>query len=218
VRVAPTQKRRWFHRWQHLYLWALYGLASMRWQLFADFRDLIRGHMSNHRLPRRSRGDLALFFGGKAVSFSLWFGIPMLFHPWWLVLCFYALVCGVAGVVLSTTFQLAHCVEGADFPTPEAGSDRMANSWAVHQVQATVDFSRRSRLAAWFFGGLNFQIEHHLFPRICHVHYRAIAPIVEQTCRDFGIRYSVHDSLWAGLVAHFRWLRRMGREELAPSH
>jgi linoleoyl-CoA desaturase len=218
ARVAPTQRRRWFHRWQHFYLWALYGLTAMRWHLYADFRDLIKGSMSNHRLPRRSWGDLAVFFGGKLFSFALFFGIPLLFHPWWVVLIFYGLVCGTAGVVLSVTFQLAHCVQDADFPMPEKDSNRLPHSWAVHQVETTVDFSRRSRLAAWFFGGLNFQIEHHLFPRICHVHYRAIAPIVEQACRDFGVRYAVHSSLWAGLASHFRWLRRMGKPETAASN
>jgi linoleoyl-CoA desaturase len=217
ARLAPTQKRRWFHRWQHLYLWALYGLTSMRWHLYADFRDMFKGRMGIHPIPRPSRGDLAVFFAGKAASFALLLGIPMLFHPWWVVLLFYGLVFGVAGVVLSITFQLAHCVEHASFPEPESGSNRMENSWAVHQVETTVDFARGSRLAAWFFGGLNFQIEHHLFPRICHIHYPALAPIVEQTCREFGIRYTVHDSLWSGLVSHYRWLRRMGREEPALS-
>ena len=216
VRVAPTQRRRWFHRWQHFYLWFLYGITSMRWHLYADFRDVIKGRMGSHPFPRPRGWNFAVFLGGKIASFSLLLGIPMLFHAWWVVLLFYVLVCGVLGVTLSVTFQLAHCVDRAEFPLPEHGSNRMANSWAVHQVETTVDFARRSRIAAWFFGGLNFQIEHHLFPRICHVHYRAMAPIVEETCREFGVRYEVHRSLWAALVSHYRWLRRMGKPTVAP--
>jgi linoleoyl-CoA desaturase len=80
----------------------------------------------------------------------------------------------------------------------------------VHQAETSVDFSRRSRLTSWLLGGLNFQIEHHLFPRISHVHYPAISRLVEQTCREFGIRYTEHRSFWAGIGSHFRWLRRMG--------
>jgi linoleoyl-CoA desaturase len=87
----------------------------------------------------------------------------------------------------------------------------METAWAVHQVETTVDFARDSRLLSWLVGGLNFQIEHHLFPRICHLHYPAIAPIVEQTCREFGVRYVAHDTLLAGVSSHFRWLRGMGR-------
>jgi linoleoyl-CoA desaturase len=86
----------------------------------------------------------------------------------------------------------------------------MGDSWAVHQVQTTVNFARESRLAAWLLGGLNFQIEHHLFPRICHVNYPALSGVVEQACREFGVRYAEHPSFWAGLASHYRWLRRMG--------
>jgi linoleoyl-CoA desaturase len=217
ARVAPAQKHRWFHRWQHCYLWFLYGLSAMRWHLYADVRDMIKGRMSDHDVPRPRGWDIVVFVGGKLLSFAMFVGVPMLFHAWWVVLLFYVLVFGVAGVVVSVTFQLAHCVDKADFPSSEIGTNRLAKSWAVHQVETTVNFARGSRFAAWFFGGLNFQIEHHLFPRICHIHYRRIATIVEQTCREFGVRYGEHTSLWAGLISHFRWLRQMGRPEPAAA-
>jgi linoleoyl-CoA desaturase len=105
---------------------------------------------------------------------------------------------------------VAHCVEEAEFPAPRASTGRLDHAWAVHQAETSVDFCRRSRIMSWLLGGLNFQIEHHLFPRISHVHYPAISSLVEQTCREFGIRYAVHRSFWAGIGSHFRWLRRMG--------
>ena len=95
----------------------------------------------------------------------------------------------VAGVVISVVFQLAHCVEEAEFPLPPAGSGSVENAWALHQAETTVDFARRSRVVSWLLGGLNFQIEHHLFPRVCHVNYPALSPIVEQACREFGVQY-----------------------------
>jgi linoleoyl-CoA desaturase len=107
-------------------------------------------------------------------------------------------------------FQVAHCVEEAEFPAPRPSTGRVDHAWAVHQAETSVDFSRQSRLLSWLLGGLNFQIEHHLFPRISHVHYPAIAGLVEQTCREFGIRYRTHPSFRAGIASHFRWLRRMG--------
>jgi linoleoyl-CoA desaturase len=125
------------------------------------------------------------------------------------VLLYYAVAALVAGVVLSVVFQAAHCVEEAEFPLPgERG--RIARAWAVHQVESTVNFARRSRLAAWLLGGLNFQIEHHLFPKISHAHYPAISRLVEEVCRDFGVRYPEHPSFSAAMASHFRWLRRMG--------
>jgi linoleoyl-CoA desaturase len=114
------------------------------------------------------------------------------------------------GFLLSVVFQVAHCVEEAEFPAPRASTGRLDHAWAVHQAETSVDFCRRSRIMSWLLGGLNFQIEHHLFPRISHVHYPAISSLVEQTCREFGIRYAVHRSFWAGIGSHFRWLRRMG--------
>ena len=132
-------------------------------------------------------------------------------HPLWAVLLLYFTVSLIQGLTLSVVFQLAHCVEEAAFPLPGPGTGRMETGWAAHQVETTVDFARRNWLLSWFIGGLNFQIEHHLFPRVCHVHYRAIAPLVEETCRDFGLRYAAHETFRAGVGSHFRWLRRMGR-------
>ena len=145
-----------------------------------------------------------MFFGWALV-------VPALFHPWWVVLAYYAATSMVLGLVLSVVFQLAHCVEEAEFPRPPLGTDRLSDAWAVHQVQTTVDFARGNRLLTWYVGGLNFQIEHHLFPRICHIHYPRIAPIVREVCAEYGVRYAVHKSLLGAVASHFRWLRRMAR-------
>lgn len=213
ARLAPQQKRRWFHRWQHLYLWPLYGLTASVWHLYGDFRDVIAGTIRGHRVPRPKGWDLVTFITGKVVSIGLLLGVPMLVHSWWVVLLFYLVVTAVLGVVLTVVFQLAHCVGEAEFPQQVTGGQQMANSWAVHQVRTTVDFARDSRLLCWLLGGLNFQVVHHLFPKVCHIHYPALARIVESVCREFGVRYSAHRSFLAGVVSHFRWLRRLGRPE-----
>jgi linoleoyl-CoA desaturase len=210
ARLAPHQKRLAFHRWQHLYLWPLYGLLTIKWQCVDDFRKLLRGRIKRHRVPRPTGWELVIFVAGKAVFFALAFVIPLQLHSLTVVLCQYAVSGVVMGFLLSVVFQVAHCVEEAEFPAPRAGTGRLDHAWAVHQAQTSVDFCRRSRLVSWLLGGLNFQIEHHLFPRVSHVHYPAISSLVEQTCREFGIRYTVHPSFWAGIASHFRWLRRMG--------
>jgi linoleoyl-CoA desaturase len=214
ARFSPHQTRRWFHRWQHLYLWPAYALTAPRWHLYTDFLEVIRGRIGPHKIPRPKGRDLAAFLLGKVVSIGLLLAVPMFFHPWWVVLLFYLLVTGVAGVVLSVVFQLAHCVGEAGFPLPAGG--QMGDAWAAHQVHTTVDFARTSRALTWLLGGLNFQVEHHLFPRVCHVHYPALAVIVEQTCREFGVRYAAHGSFLDGVAAHFRWLRELGRPDSDP--
>jgi linoleoyl-CoA desaturase len=138
------------------------------------------------------------------------FGIPALFHPVRVVLSYYVIAAFVLGITLSVVFQLAHCVEQAEFPLPRPDTGRIDNAWAIHQAQTTVNFARRSVVAVWLLGGLNFQIEHHLFPRICHINYPAMSKVVEDTCREFGVRYMEHASVRAGVASHFRWLQRMG--------
>jgi linoleoyl-CoA desaturase len=209
-RLSPHQRRLAMHSWQHYYMWVLYGFLPVKWLFFDDFWNLITGHIGEYRIPRPKNWDLLKLIAGKILAFSLTFAVPLLFHPLWVVAVFYAATTLVLGITLSVIFQMAHCVEEASFPMPRADTGRIETAWAVHQVQTTVDFARGNRILTWLVGGLNFQIEHHLFPHICHVHYPALAGIVEQTCNEFGIRYVAQKSFFAGVASHFRWLRRMG--------
>ena len=211
-RLAPAQQRRPLHRFQQFYLWPLYGFLNPKWQLVDDFKSVARARIGGHHFPRPSGGDLVEFLATKAVFFGWALVIPAFFHRFWVVLAFYAVTWFTVGVVLSVVFQLAHCVEEASFPRPPGASRLLPDAWAAHQVRTTVDFARGSRLLTWYLGGLNHQIEHHLFPRVCHVHYPALSPIVERACLDFGLPYSVHETLSGAISSHFRWLRRMGRE------
>jgi linoleoyl-CoA desaturase len=214
-RLAPEQPRLFFHRFQSVYMWFLYGLLAIKWHLFDDFHNIAIGRIGGHKIPRPHGKDLVIFIAGKVVFFSLAFVIPMLLHPWWAVIGVYTLAAFVSGVVLSIVFQLAHCVEDAAFPSTvpnEPGPGvHVENAWAVHQVQTTVDFARRNPVLCWFLGGLNFQIEHHLFHKICHVHYPALSKVVEDVCNEFGVRYNAHRTLWSAVGSHFRWLVQMGR-------
>ena len=214
-RLTPHQKWRSFHRFQHLYVWALYGFLTMKWQTYDDFHDVIVGRVGGQRFPRPKGWDLLNFLGMKALFFTLAFGIPLMLHPVWAVALWFFVASVVLGVVMATVFQLAHCVSEAEFPLPQPETGRMKHCWAVHQVETTVNFSRKSNVICWLLGGLNFQIEHHLFPRICHVNYPALSEVVEATCKEFGVKYVEHTSFWAGMVSHYRWLRQMGRRDEA---
>jgi linoleoyl-CoA desaturase len=209
-RLSPSQPRHWFHRAQGIYLWMLYGFLAIKWHLFDDFYTVATARIAGQKVPRPKGKDLLVFIGGKTVFFTMAFIAPMLLHPWYAVIAVYALAAFTSGVVLSVVFQLAHCVEEADFPLPD-DKGKMQTDWAVHQVQTTVDFARRNRFLSWFLGGLNFQIEHHLFHRICHVHYPALSKVVEETCREFGVRYTANKTFFSAVASHFRWLHRMGR-------
>jgi linoleoyl-CoA desaturase len=215
ARFTPHQERHAYQRWQHWYVWLLYSLMAMKWHFHDDFRALLLGRIGPHRIPRPHGRDMAILIAGKLVFFALAFGIPLLAHPPGIVITGYVAVAVVIGISLSIVFQLAHCVEEADFPMPDEESASLGNAWAVHQVGTTVDFCRDNQFVTWLLGGLNYQIEHHLFPHVCHAHYPALSALVRETCRDYGIKYREHASFAAGVRSHFRWLRRLGA---APAH
>ena len=210
-RIAPGHRRRGPHRLQYLYLWMLYGFLAVKWHFLDDVWNTSAGSVSGQKMPRPTGRQLALLVGGKLVFFGWALLIPALFHPLWKVALCYLATSFILGLALSVTFQLAHCVEEADFPAPPTSGHGFDTDWAAHQVRTTVDFAPRNRLLSWYLGGLNFQVVHHLFPMVCHLHYPALARIVDETCRDHGIRYRVHRSLGSALVSHVRWLKRMGQ-------
>jgi linoleoyl-CoA desaturase len=212
-RLTPHHALRRVHRWQHWYVWLLYGVMVVKWHLYDDFRLALNGRMGRHTVPRPRAANLVLFGAGKVSFITLAFVLPLLLHPAWAVIGTYLLIASVTGVALGVVFQLAHCVEHVDFPRP-AAAGHIDNAWAIHQVETTADFARGSATAAWLLGGLNFQIEHHLFARLCHVNYPAIAEVVERTCREFGVRYHRNPTMLAALRSHFRWVRQMGAAPL----
>lgn len=152
----------------------------------------------------------------KLVYFSVFVGLPLLLTPltWWQVLLGWGVMHFIAGVILGTVFQLAHLVEGAEQPLPDENGI-IGNDWAVHEVRTTANFAPNNWLLNWYVGGLNFQIEHHLFPHICHVHYPKIAPIVERTAIEHGLVYNLKPTLGSALASHVRRLRSLGRDRAA---
>jgi linoleoyl-CoA desaturase len=210
ARLTPTQTPRPWHRWQHLYMWLLYTLLVLRWHAGGDVAPLRRGKIGESVLRFPRGWDLAGLITGKAL-FACWAVIvPLLVYPWWVVAAVYAGVTMITGLVMAVTFQLAHCVEEAAFASP-AELRETRRVWAVHEVESTVNFCPGSAIVTWLVGGLNYQIEHHLFPRVSHTHYPRISAIVRRNAARHGIRYTAQPTLRAALRSHYRHLRTMGR-------
>lgn len=210
ARLSPEQPRRPWHRYQQYYLWFLYCFLLPKWVFHDDF-VLLKGHRAGpHLLPPMGRGEVALFWGAKAFFVAWSLVIPSLFHPVWQVLLCHLLAASALGITLSSVFQLAHCADAVEFPEAPA-EGVLRDDWAAHQVDTTVDFAHGNPALTWFLGGLNYQVEHHLFPKVCHLHYPALADIVAETAARHGVRYRRHGTLRAALASHFRHLERLGR-------
>ncbi len=213
LRLAPTQKVRPWYRLQWLYVWPLYSLLVLRWQTGGDISALAHRKIGQSALRRPRGNDLLGLIGGKLIFVCWALAVPLLVYPWWVVLAGYVGFTMVVSLVAATTFQLAHSVEDAERTTPDEVA-AASRPWAVHQVETTVNFCPRNPVITWVLGGLNFQIEHHLFPRVRHTHYAQIASIVQRNCAQHGVRYVSQPSLRAALRAHAGHLRAMGRRGL----
>ena len=215
ARFAPAQASRPWYRLQHLYVWPLYCFMGLRWQIADDAWAFFRGRIGRSKLRWPRGWDLAAMVGGKFL-FVVWaLVVPLLVYPWWQVVVGFIGVSCLISLVMAVTFQLAHCVEEASFVTAEelGGEPR---AWAEHEVETTVDFCPRNRVLTWSLGGLNFQIEHHLFPRVPHTLYPSIAPIVRAACARHGVSYAVAPRLRDALGSHVRHLKTMGARGEAP--
>ena len=210
MRLAPTQTPRWWYRLQHVYVWPLYSVMVLRMQIGADIAALVRGRIGRSPVHLPRRWDLVGIVAGKAVFVCWAIVVPLLVYPWWVVAAGYIGFTMATSLVTATTFQLAHCVEEAGFASAEelAADKRI---WAVHEVETTVDFCPRNAFLTWVLGGLNYQIEHHLFPRVAHTHYPQIAEIVKRNAAKHGVRYTTQPSLRAAIRSHQRHLRALGR-------
>ncbi len=207
----PHRQRSWVHGFQHVYAWALYTLTQFVWVFKKDFVDLVA------RGDKTTKRDVIDVVVSKVLHLFMWVGVPMLVGTvaWWQVLIGYALMLAASGFTSAVVFQLAHVVEGPAFPKPNAAGV-LGDDFLTHQLKTTSNFAPGNPVATFFTGGLNHQVEHHLFPRISHIHYPALAPIVEDCALKHGLPYYAHATFHGALASHARTLKRLGHSEPEP--
>ncbi len=212
IRVHEGQKRYWFHRYQHIYSFLLYGVTYFFWIFYNDFRKYFSGQLTEiTKLNKISAWDHIVFWVTKIVYITVFIGLPIYNVGVMDTLIGYGIMVFVTGVTIAVVFQLAHVVEDMHFVTPEGDSIKIESEWAVHQIQTTANFATKNKVISWLLGGLNFQVEHHLFPRISHVHYPAISKIVKKTCEDFNIQYKEFRTMRGAVLSHLLYLKKIGR-------
>jgi linoleoyl-CoA desaturase len=119
------------------------------------------------------------------------------------------------GLTLSLVFQLAHVVEKTEFEVAEEKPKVIDTEWAIHELRTTANFAPGNKIVSWFVGGLNFQVEHHLFPRVSHVHYAALSKIVKEHCDQFGIPYHTYPKMRQAVASHIRVMKALGDRNLS---
>ncbi len=212
LRFSPHAKRRKIHKYQHIYAWFFYGMMTMSWSTAKEFIQAIGFKKKGLTDSKRTRNIIIGLVFWKIFYFSYALVLPLIFSPVsaWITVLGFLIMHFVCGLTLSAIFQSAHVMETSDYPLPN-NEGELSTNWFVHQLHTTANFAQNNRILSWFVGGLNYQIEHHLFPDICHVHYRKISKIVKSTAEQFNLPYNAQATFIDALVAHTKMLKQLGR-------
>lgn len=213
LKFSPHTKTRWYHQFQWIYALMFYGLLTLYWAVGKDFVQFYQFTKTGVN-PNNSRQNMVTFakiVGIKFFYFMFMLGLPILVFnvPFGEVMIGFLSMHFVAGVILTLVFQLAHTLEQTSHPMPLNGV--IENDWAIHQLNTTVNFSRSNKVLSWYLGGLNYQVEHHLFPKISHVHYPAISHIVKQTAEEYNVPYLENKTFFGAVQSHFKYLQHIGK-------
>ncbi|MBL7919901.1 MAG: acyl-CoA desaturase [Bacteroidia bacterium] len=211
IRLSENKPLKWYHKYQFIYAFIFYGLMTVT-MLTNDFTRLHKYHREGLLKSQNKKiwNEFVKMLLRKVTYLAIIIGLPLLFtnYTFWQILLGFFIMHWTASIILSFIFQMAHVVEGAKQPLPEIN---MHVDWSVHQLNTTADFAPNNKFLSWYVGGLNFQIEHHLFPNICHIHYKNIAPIVEQTAKEFGLKYNIQPTFRSALLSHIYRLKELGK-------
>lgn len=211
LRLSPESEHKPIHRFQHLYGFAAYSFSTLFWVFVKDYKYMLQKDLGPYQNITHNWKQVAIMIGMKIVYYAYMIVIPLvvLDITWWQFAIGFLTVHLVAGSILGIVFQLAHVVEGPEHFTSN-GNDTMEDAWLIHEMKTTANFGRHNKLLCWYVGGLNFQIEHHLFPKVCSIHYPAISPIVKRVAETHGIPYNDQPTFRSAVASHFRMLKLLG--------
>lgn len=210
MRIHQDQELKQYHRFQRFYFLLLYGVSYFAWIFYQDYEKYFRQRMSGAKdkfhFPTNEK---IIFWASKVLHFILFIVLPIAIVGWIPTLIGLLIAGAVCGMCLAVVFQLAHVVDETEFKSIDMA--KIDEEWMIHQIQSTANFSTNSKILTWILGGLNFQVEHHLFPKISHIHYPALNKIVKQTCDDFDIKYNEYRTFWKAFQSHVLVIQQMSK-------
>ena len=210
LRMSETQKRYKAHRFQYIYFWLIYPLTYLFMIFVQDLLKYFRKRIGDMPLKKMSTLDHVDFWAFKILYLGYFIALPIYILGFKSFIIGYLIYSLTLGFILSIVFQLAHTVEHTAFPMPDATTNRFEDEWAIHQIKTTANFATNNPVVSWFVGGLNFQVEHHLFPKISHIHYPQISKIVRQACKDYGLEYIENHKMTQAVASHVSYLKHLG--------
>lgn len=214
IRLSPHSEYKPIHRLQHFLAFPAYSFATVFWAFIKDYKYFFKSHLGPYENKSHPLKEWFILIVTKILYYTYTIALPLMllditFIQW--LIGFMSLHM-VAGIILGVIFQLAHVVEQTDHPQPDENA-HIDNHWLIHEMETTANFARDNKLLCWYVGGLNFQIEHHLFPKVCSIHYPAISRIVEATAKEYGVPYHMNDTFLGAVASHYRVLKKHGQPD-----
>jgi linoleoyl-CoA desaturase len=215
IRLSPRSPWRPIHRVQPWLAFVLYSFAGLFWVWVKDYKYFFKRDLGPYKEMKHPKSEVVVLFVTKALHIGWILVVPLIVLDvaWWQFVVGYLAMHLTAGLILGVVFQLAHVVEGLEYPVPDSHG-QVDDAWMVHQMETTSNFATGNTLLTWYVGGLNYQVEHHLFPRVCSVHYPGIQPIVRAVAAEHGVPYHQQATLWSAIRSHYRTLKRHADPEL----
>ena len=203
------------HRYQHFYTFILYALAMLQWTTMKDFKWFFgEGHIGNKKNIQHPLREYIILIVAKSVYFGLTLVLPLILlpFPWFTILGAWIFMHILPGLTFALIFQVTHVYEGTTYPLPDEDGN-IDNNYALHVLETTADFSRNNKLGTWLMGGINIHVIHHIFPKVCHVHYAELTKILKRVCDDFGIEYQENPNFWIALKNHYLMLKHLSHPD-----
>lgn len=214
IRLSPHSEYKPVHRLQHILAFFAYSFATFFWVFVKDYWYFFKSPLGPYENKKHPVKEWFILISMKLLYYTYTIALPLMLLDitFWQWLIGFMSLHLTAGLILGIIFQLAHVVEETMHPIPNE-EHMIENHWAIHEMLTTNNFARDNKLLSWYIGGLNFQIEHHLFPRICSIHYPAISRIVEKTAQEFGIPYNHHATFRQAVFSHYKTLKKFGNPD-----
>lgn len=216
IRLSPNAEHKPIHRIQHILAFIAYGFATLFWVFIKDYKYFFQSSLGPYEDKSHSTSEWVTLVITKLIYYGYMLVLPYILLPitWWQLAIGFLILHFTAGIILGIIFQLAHVVEGTEHPT-ENEEGNIENTWMIHQMETTSDFAHENKFLCWYIGGLNYQIEHHLFPKVCSIHYPEISSIVRSVASKHDIPYNYQETLGVAVKSHYNTLKKFGRK---PEH
>ena len=213
IRQCDSQKWVPAHKVQHLYMTFIYALSVIFWVFIMDFKKYFSKKIHTTEAWKMTPKNHIIFWATKLYYVTVFIILPIAVWGFWGWVAGFFLTNAALGITLSFVFQLAHVVENTEFEhIPLDETKHLETAWAQHQLKTTANFAMGNKFISWFVGGLNYQVEHHLFPKVSHIHYPEISKIVIAKCKEFNLPYNRYATLSEAVASHFRVMKRLGNK------